>query len=323
MPVEGVDGARLLAALGNVGFSIPLPVFGHVSGGFEFLGIILLTAVPFGIYDLMEAMDDVESAEAAGDCCPTAPVLTADGARRTSWTAPWGGRHRRRAGRLRHARRFRGALSWFSGLGGSAILGLILGSIALRLIEREHARAAGLAGAGPALTFVGFMHGKTVGFAHSPGVTLAHVLMAGGVPLCLWAVAGACAFGRCRSRRVRPLRHPYDACGWYMRAYGVPFTQPRRESRVTSSWLLPRLLLGNRREAAVERRIQDYATQEGDYLPHVILRCIEKANRHQVPHRFRLNGAEVVVQPGQTADAVDAEVQRQWQAARPIAGAGV
>ena len=48
--------------------------------GFEFLGIILVTAIPFGIYDLVEAMDNVESAEAAGDSYPTTQVLTADGA---------------------------------------------------------------------------------------------------------------------------------------------------------------------------------------------------------------------------------------------------
>ena len=47
--------------------------------GFEFLGIILVTAIPFGIYDLVEAMDNVESAEAAGDEYPTTRVLTADG----------------------------------------------------------------------------------------------------------------------------------------------------------------------------------------------------------------------------------------------------
>ena len=53
--------------------------FGHVFSGFEFLGIILVTAIPFGIYDLVEAMDNVESAEAAGDDYPTTRVLTADG----------------------------------------------------------------------------------------------------------------------------------------------------------------------------------------------------------------------------------------------------
>ena len=42
----------------------------HTFGGFEFIGAILVTAIPFGIYDLVEAMDNVESAEAAGDALP-------------------------------------------------------------------------------------------------------------------------------------------------------------------------------------------------------------------------------------------------------------
>ena len=66
-------------AFANFGFSVPLPAFGQVFSGFEFLGIILVTAIPFGIYDLVEAMDNVESAEAAGDEYPTTRVLTADG----------------------------------------------------------------------------------------------------------------------------------------------------------------------------------------------------------------------------------------------------
>ncbi|MDP3690866.1 regulator [Bradyrhizobium sp.] len=66
-------------AFSNFGFSVPLPAFGLVFSGFEFLGIILVTAIPFGIYDLVEAMDNVESAEAAGDEYPTTRVLTADG----------------------------------------------------------------------------------------------------------------------------------------------------------------------------------------------------------------------------------------------------
>ncbi len=69
----------LSAAFTNFGFSLPIPAIDHVFGGFEFLGIILVTAIPFGIYDLVEAMDNVESAEAAGDVYPTTRVLTADG----------------------------------------------------------------------------------------------------------------------------------------------------------------------------------------------------------------------------------------------------
>ena len=66
-------------AFANFGFSVPIPAFGEVFSGFEFLGIILVTAIPFGIYDLVEATDNVESAEAAGDAYPTTRVLTADG----------------------------------------------------------------------------------------------------------------------------------------------------------------------------------------------------------------------------------------------------
>jgi AGZA family xanthine/uracil permease-like MFS transporter len=41
--------------------------------------VIIVTAIPFGIYDLVEALDNVESAAVAGDNFPTTRVLTADG----------------------------------------------------------------------------------------------------------------------------------------------------------------------------------------------------------------------------------------------------
>src|SRR5262245_35271681 len=75
----GVSVQKVGEAFANFGFSVPLPAVGHVFSGFEFLGLILVTAIPFGIYDLVEAMDNVESAEAAGDRYPTTRVLTADG----------------------------------------------------------------------------------------------------------------------------------------------------------------------------------------------------------------------------------------------------
>jgi AGZA family xanthine/uracil permease-like MFS transporter len=75
----GMNVAGLKASFSNFGFSIPLPAFDHVFSGFEFLGVILVTAIPFGIYDLVEAMDNVESAAVAGDSFPTTRVLTADG----------------------------------------------------------------------------------------------------------------------------------------------------------------------------------------------------------------------------------------------------
>jgi len=71
--------AKLGASVANFGFSTPSPAIEHTFGGFKYLGVILVTAIPFGIYDLIEALDNVESAAAAGDSFPTTWVLTADG----------------------------------------------------------------------------------------------------------------------------------------------------------------------------------------------------------------------------------------------------
>ena len=74
MSVRGLEGS-----FETFGFAVPLP--GHRPGLWrpEFLDVILVTAIPFGIYDLVEAMDNVVSASAAGDEYPTTRVLTADG----------------------------------------------------------------------------------------------------------------------------------------------------------------------------------------------------------------------------------------------------
>ena len=79
MNYGGMSLDNLAGSFSSFGFSIPIPAIGHVFSGFEFLAIILVTAIPFGIYDLVETIDDVESASAAGDSFPTTRVLTADG----------------------------------------------------------------------------------------------------------------------------------------------------------------------------------------------------------------------------------------------------
>ncbi len=75
----GMSLKGLTDSVTSFGFHVPLPAFNHVFSGFEFLGVILVTAIPFGIYDLVEAIDNVESAAVAGDSFPTTRVLTADG----------------------------------------------------------------------------------------------------------------------------------------------------------------------------------------------------------------------------------------------------
>ena len=75
----GLSLGTLASSVSTFGFEFPIPAVEHVFSGFKFLGVILVTAIPFGIYDLVEAMDNVESAAAAGDSFPTTRVLTADG----------------------------------------------------------------------------------------------------------------------------------------------------------------------------------------------------------------------------------------------------
>ena len=271
----------------NFGFHVPMPAFNYVFSGFEFLGVILITAIPFGIYDLVEAIDNVESAAVAGDSFPTTRVLTADGIvsligslmgnpfinavyiGHPGWKA-MGGRIGYSAatgimvivlcwfgtisvmlalipsvailpillyiGMLIGSQAFQetprshapaivlslvphlanwgltqinnalaaagtvvGALSaaqmgelvgkmrsqgvLYDGLhvlgGGSILGGLILGAIAVFIIDRNFAKAAGFALAGAVLTFFGFMHGEQIGIGQTPTVAVSYLVIAG------------------------------------------------------------------------------------------------------------------------------------------------
>jgi AGZA family xanthine/uracil permease-like MFS transporter len=295
----GLSAKGLGDAFANFGFSVPLPAIGQVFSGFEFLGIILVTAIPFGIYDLVEAMDNVESAEAAGDEYPTTRVLTADGivsligclmgnpfinavyighpgwkamGGRIGYSAATGimvvvlswfgiisvmlalvpvvaispillyigmliGAQAFQTTPIKHAPAVVVALTphlaaWaklqvdtmlgatvvaaqtvgglagdkvgevkaaalaslpqqgvlYHGLevmgGGSIIAGLILGAIAVFIIERDFVKASAFSLAGAVLTYFGFMHGEAVGvgggYGVTPGVALAYAVIAAG-----------------------------------------------------------------------------------------------------------------------------------------------
>ena len=282
----GLSKQGLLDSVVNFGFHIPLPAFSHVFGGFEFLGILLVTAIPFGIYDLVEAIDNVESAAVAGDSFPTTRVLTADGVisligclmgnpfinavyiGHPGWKA-MGGRIGYSAatgvvvillcwlgtisvmlalipavailpilpyiamligsqafqetprshapaivlslvphmaqwaitlinGALAAAGTVVATLSvdqmeallgkmknegvLYSGLhvlgGGSILGGLVLGAIAVFIIDRAFQKAAGFAMAGAVMTFFGFMHGERIGFAQTPVVAASYLAVA-------------------------------------------------------------------------------------------------------------------------------------------------
>jgi AGZA family xanthine/uracil permease-like MFS transporter len=276
----GMTLANFAGAFANFGFSVPLPAFGVVFSGFEFLGIILVTAIPFGIYDLVEAMDNVESAEAAGDAFPTTQVLTADGVvsligclmgnpfinavyiGHPGWKS-MGGRIGYSAatgvmvivlswfgvialmsaliplvaispillyiGMLIGAQAFQetpkhhapaivlalipNIAAWgklqidsalnaagtnvaavgldklgqvgvlYQGLellaGGAILTGMILGAVGAFIVDKKYQEAAAFALAGAVLTFFGFMHGESVGWAVTPSLALAYALAAG------------------------------------------------------------------------------------------------------------------------------------------------
>ena len=75
----GLSSSGLMDSFSHFGFSVPIPAFGHTFSGFEFLPLLIVTAIPFGIYDLIEALDNVESAAVAGDEYSTRKVLLTDG----------------------------------------------------------------------------------------------------------------------------------------------------------------------------------------------------------------------------------------------------
>ena len=61
-------------------------------------------------------------------------------------------------------------------LGGGSILGgLILGAIAVFIIDRNFMKAAAFALAGAVLTFFGFMHGEGIGIGQTPLVAISYL----------------------------------------------------------------------------------------------------------------------------------------------------
>src|SRR4029078_3557508 len=71
-------------------------------------------------------------------------------------------------------------------MGGGAILAcLVFGAMGVFVIERDFLKASAFALAGAVMTYFGFMHGEAVGIGGglgvTPGVSLAYVVMAGGL----------------------------------------------------------------------------------------------------------------------------------------------
>jgi adenine/guanine/hypoxanthine permease len=74
-----MDPVALRESFGTLGVALPIPQLGNLIAGFQNIAPLLVTAIPFGVYDFIEAMDNVESASAAGDEYNVREVLFVDG----------------------------------------------------------------------------------------------------------------------------------------------------------------------------------------------------------------------------------------------------
>ncbi|MDB6174167.1 MAG: regulator [Chthoniobacteraceae bacterium] len=180
----GMSLAKLHDSVSNFGFTLPLPAFTHLFSGFEYLGVILVTAIPFGIYDLVEALDNVESAAVAGDSFPITRVLTADGV--VSLIGCLMGNPFINAVYIGHP----GWKSMGGRIGYSAATGIMVILFAWLGIISVMSALIPVVAILPillyaTLSFFGLMHGEKIGIGESPVVPLSYVIVA--------FVLGACA----------------------------------------------------------------------------------------------------------------------------------
>ncbi len=78
-----VSGSAVGEALGDVGFYLPVPVVSDLVAGLSdpmVRSILIPVVLPMGIYNILGSLQNIESAEAAGDPYPTGPCLAVNGA---------------------------------------------------------------------------------------------------------------------------------------------------------------------------------------------------------------------------------------------------
>jgi len=63
--------------------------------------------------------------------------------------------------------------------GGATLAGMVLGAIAVFVIERDFIKAAAFSFVGAGLTFFGLIHGESVGFGQTPSVATSYLLLTG------------------------------------------------------------------------------------------------------------------------------------------------
>jgi adenine/guanine/hypoxanthine permease len=77
-----VSGARLAEAVGTVGVYWPVPVLGDLVAGLThplLRQYLVPVVLPMGLFNILGSLQNIESAEAAGDAYPTLPSLAVNG----------------------------------------------------------------------------------------------------------------------------------------------------------------------------------------------------------------------------------------------------
>lgn len=77
-----VDSAGLSTATDSLGFAIPVPLFGDLIAGFQhplFGQFFVPVILPMGLFNILGSLQNIESAEAAGDAYPAMPSLAVNG----------------------------------------------------------------------------------------------------------------------------------------------------------------------------------------------------------------------------------------------------
>lgn len=77
-----VDSAALSTATDSLGFAIPVPLFGDLIAGFQhplFGQFFVPVILPMGLFNILGSLQNIESAEAAGDAYPAMPSLAVNG----------------------------------------------------------------------------------------------------------------------------------------------------------------------------------------------------------------------------------------------------
>ena len=81
-PTTPVDAARFADAGASVGFHLPVPLVGELVAGFShplFWDFLVPVMIPMGLFNVLGSLQNIESAEAAGDSYPTMPSMAVNG----------------------------------------------------------------------------------------------------------------------------------------------------------------------------------------------------------------------------------------------------